>query len=592
MNWTVFAGVLLVNTLIAISMAILLSRKRAAPGSQAMMMMFVGLAVWTLGYAMITLSTTMSAKVAWLKFENIGIVTTPVFWLIFAIRYSRNGKWLPRPLLALLFLVPAITLVLLFSGRWFALYYSAVHLPASGLGPVHIERGGWYQVQLIQNYLVLVLGFALLLSQMFRLRELYRRQIAFVLAALIVPIGFNFLYQRGASLLPQLDPSVDLTPISFMITAVLASVGVIGLRLFDLIPIARNVVVENIPEMVLVVDTYNRILDANQVTFSWLRKSPGEIIGHDILEVFGAWPGLAGRFQETYETREEIQFPGDPPRTYELTISPVYSTPRFVLGPPSAQRPGILEGRVILAHDVTTRKSIEDELTRANAALTLEIAEKELLQDKLREQAMRDPLTGVFNRRYLAEALESEVARAERDNSAISVVILDVDHFKEFNDRLGHKCGDVVLQALSHMLREESRRSDIVCRYGGEEFVIVLPNTPLEVGTARAEQWRAMFEALAVAYEGQLVRATFSAGVACLPEHGTSSEAILMAADHALYESKANGRNQVTVFGVRQTSISASLAKHPGRARGGSSGASLAKHPGRARGGSINEEIP
>jgi diguanylate cyclase (GGDEF)-like protein len=547
MNWTIFTGLLLVNTLIAISMAILLSRKRTAPGSRAMMMMFVSLAIWTLGYAMIMLSTTMAAKVAWLKFENIGIVTTPVFWLIFAIRYSRNDQWLPRPLLALLFLVPAITLTLLFSGRWMALYYSGVNVTAAGLGPVHIERGSWYLVQLIQNYVLLVLGFALLLWQMFRLRELYRRQIAFVLAALIVPLALNFLYQRGASLLPQWDPSVDLTPISFMITAVLISVGVLGLRLFDLIPIARNVVIENIPEMVLVVDSYNRILDANQVTFSWLGRSPGDIIGRNVVEVFSAWRDLAGHFEDSYETRKEILVPGDPPRTYELTISPLSS------------RPGVFDGRVIVAHDVTARKAVEDELTRANAALKLEIAERELLQEMLREQATRDPLTGVFNRRYLAEALESEVARAEREGTPISVVILDVDHFKEFNDRLGHKCGDLMLQALSTLLRQDSRRSDIISRYGGEEFVIVLPNTQLAVGTARAEEWRAMFESLEVAYEGHLVRATFSAGVACLPQHGTTSEAILRAADYALYESKANGRNQVTVFSVRESSINEEL---------------------------------
>jgi diguanylate cyclase (GGDEF)-like protein len=191
---------------------------------------------------------------------------------------------------------------------------------------------------------------------------------------------------------------------------------------------------------------------------------------------------------------------------------------------------------------------------------------------------MRDPLTGVFNRRYLAEALESEVARAEREGTPISVVILDVDHFKEFNDRLGHKCGDIVLQALSDLLRQDSRRSDIVSRYGGEEFVIVLPNTPLAVGTARAEEWRAMFENLEVAFEGRLVRATFSAGVACLPQHGTTSEAILRAADYALYESKANGRNRVTVFSVRESSNSASLGTPPPTER--------------AQGGNINEELP
>ena len=120
----------------------------------------------------------------------------------------------------------------------------------------------------------------------------------------------------------------------------------------------------------------------------------------------------------------------------------------------------------------------------------------------------------------MAEARESEVARAGREGTPISVVILDVDHFKEFNDRLGHKCGDIMLQALSDLLRDDSRRSDIVSRYGGEEFVVVLRNTPLAVGTGRAEEWRSMFEGLEVPFEGRLVRATFSAGVACLPRTG------------------------------------------------------------------------
>jgi len=570
MNWSIFAGVLLLNTLIAISMAVLLGRKRAAPGSQAMMLLFVCLAVWTLGYAMITLATALPAKVAWLRFENIGIVTTPLFWLIFAVLYTRNEKWLPSPVMALVFLVPAITLTLLFSGRWFALYYSAARLPASGLGPVQIERGGWYLVQLIQNYIVLLLGFAVLLWQMVRLRDLYWRQIVFVLAGMIVPLVLNLLYQRGASLLPGWDVPVDLAPMSFMIAAVLVSVGVIGLRLFDLMPMARTVILEHIPEMVLVLDHDNRILDANPATSSWLGSPAADIIGRDALEVFETWPGLTGHFLDVYESREEIRLPGDPPRTFELTISPMYAGPASLApaarvqacgardrgGGSPGKRQGALEGRVIVAHDVTARKVSQDELTWANAALQARNTENELLQAQLREQAIRDPLTGVFNRRYLAEALESEGVRSERETLPIPVIILDVDHFKDFNDRFGHKCGDLVLQALSAMLREESRGSDIVCRYGGEEFVIALPNTPLEVGTERTEQWRAMFEALEVAYEDQHVHATYSAGVACLPQHGTTSDAIPRAADKALYESKANGRNRVTVFNVRQNSIS------------------------------------
>jgi diguanylate cyclase (GGDEF)-like protein len=209
----------------------------------------------------------------------------------------------------------------------------------------------------------------------------------------------------------------------------------------------------------------------------------------------------------------------------------------------------MLEGRVILAHDVTERKNVAEELRQTNAALEAEIAAKERLQAQLEEQAMRDPLTGAFNRRYLAEALDGEVARSQREGLPLSVMILDVDRFKQFNDQYGHRCGDVVLMALAEMLRHDSRRSDIVCRYGGEEFVIALFNTPLDAAVARAEHWREMFEGLIVAYEGRQLNCTFSAGVASLRLHGSDGESILQAADQALYRSKAEGRNRVTVYG-------------------------------------------
>lgn len=548
MNWPAFAAILLVNTTLALGMAVLLGRGRRAPGTRAMTLTFIALAVWSFGYAMIILASTLSARIAWLKFENIGIVTTPVFWFLFALYYTRKDKSLPRPALALLFVVPAITLVLLFSGQWLDLYYSDVQGPAAGLGPLHIGRGSWYWVQLVQNYLLLLAGFGLLLWELLRLRSVYRRQIAFVLAALAVPLVINVFYQRGTSLFPGVDPAVDLTPISLMVTATLVTAGVIGLRLFDLIPIARNIVFESIPEMVLVLDAQNRVLDANQITFSLLGKPAHEVLGRHATEVFSAWPEVTDRFLNGNEVREEVHSPDEPPSTYELTISPIYS------------RPGILEGRVVLARDVTDRKSTESELLRTNEALTTEIAQRQMLQAQLDEQATRDPLTGAFNRRYLAEVLEQEVARSQRERSPLSVIILDVDHFKQFNDRYGHKCGDLVLHALSDMLREESRRSDIVCRYGGEEFVIAMFNTPLDAAAARAEEWRARFEGMTLSYEGRYLRSTFSAGVANLPLHGTDSEAILRAADRALYRSKSEGRNRVTTADDSKRALRAEVA--------------------------------
>jgi diguanylate cyclase (GGDEF)-like protein len=124
---------------------------------------------------------------------------------------------------------------------------------------------------------------------------------------------------------------------------------------------------------------------------------------------------------------------------------------------------------------------------------------------------------------------------------------MDMDNFKQFNDTYGHKCGDVVLQAFADFLLDHTRRSDVVCRYGGEEFVILMPNTLLPVSYSRVEAWRQDFSESAIPYENYKFSATFSAGVATFPEHGLTGEEILQAADEALYRSKNGGRNRVSM---------------------------------------------
>jgi diguanylate cyclase (GGDEF)-like protein/PAS domain S-box-containing protein len=293
---------------------------------------------------------------------------------------------------------------------------------------------------------------------------------------------------------------------------------------------------DNIPEMVLVVDAQNRIVDANDAAQKWLQKPAATLVGSHIVDVFSAWPELIRRYQSLNDVREQVQIPGDPSHTFELIISSLYN------------RVGELEGRIIVAHDISEHKDMEVQLMNVNNSLKIKLAEIEALQEKLRENAIRDPLTGVFNRRYLAETIEGEFARAERDNIPISIIIMDVDHFKQFNDRYGHKCGDLVLQSIGKLLCKNTRRGDIVCRYGGEEFIILLPNAPLSAACQRAEDWRKAFEAMAVEYNGQHLHGTLSAGVASYPLHGATGDAILSAADQALYQSKTNGRNQVAVY--------------------------------------------
>jgi diguanylate cyclase (GGDEF)-like protein len=168
------------------------------------------------------------------------------------------------------------------------------------------------------------------------------------------------------------------------------------------------------------------------------------------------------------------------------------------------------------------------------------------LRTSLLHQSIRDPLTDLFNRRYLEETLEREVRRAERLQRSVAVIMLDIDHFKRFNDTFGHEAGDALLRELGSFLKQEIRGGDFACRYGGEEFVLILPEISLEHARESAERLREKIKELNVQYSGGILEnITLSLGVALYPEHGTTGKAILQAADKALYEAKHQGRDRV-----------------------------------------------
>ena len=166
--------------------------------------------------------------------------------------------------------------------------------------------------------------------------------------------------------------------------------------------------------------------------------------------------------------------------------------------------------------------------------------------NRAHQLSMRDPLTGLYNRRYLDETIGRELPRARRQHENVGVIALDIDHFKRLNDSFGHDAGDFVLRALAEQIRAATRDSDIACRFGGEEFGIILPGASLSVARDRAEGLRTAVESLRLEFDGKpLGSFTISAGVASMPPHAQDWSFTLQTADRALYAAKEQGRNRV-----------------------------------------------
>ena len=214
---------------------------------------------------------------------------------------------------------------------------------------------------------------------------------------------------------------------------------------------------------------------------------------------------------------------------------------------PVIGKDGTVSGGVLAMIDITERHKAEEKLKA-------QFAEIHKLHQRLQEQVVRDPLTGLFNRRYLDETLDRELARARREGYPICVIMIDIDHFKRLNDTYGHQAGDEVLKALARLLTESMREGDMPCRYGGEEFTLVLPNATAPIARERAEEWRMRFEALATQFGRFELTSTISLGIAAYPEHGKTRDELIQAADEALYASKRAGRNTSRIHSTAEPS--------------------------------------
>jgi diguanylate cyclase (GGDEF)-like protein/PAS domain S-box-containing protein len=300
------------------------------------------------------------------------------------------------------------------------------------------------------------------------------------------------------------------------------------------------------PDAVVGVDAAGKIVLANPESEKLLGYESGELVGKDV----DCLVPLTSRESHGSHAARFLADPrsGTMARGQELTARRKDGSEVPVEINLSHSMTG--EGPLVIAYmrDITERRGAERRLRDAYARLEEQMTENRSLQDSLREQAIRDPLTHLYNRRMLDEVLERELSLAARHAMPLGIVLLDLDHFKAINDNLGHAAGDECLVALATLLRHQFRDSDLVFRQGGDEFLVVLPGADAATAVKRAEEVRQMVVDLAIPHGARPVAFTLSVGVATYPVHGERADQLCRKADQALYASKRLGRNRVTAW--------------------------------------------
>jgi diguanylate cyclase (GGDEF)-like protein/PAS domain S-box-containing protein len=210
------------------------------------------------------------------------------------------------------------------------------------------------------------------------------------------------------------------------------------------------------------------------------------------------------------------------------------------------------EGKILnyigVKNDITKRKQAEFDLKKANKLLKDRLETIMDLQKQLKEQAIRDPLSNLYNRRFLLERIDNDFEMARRNKQPLSIAMLDIDLFKSINDAYGHFAGDAAIQALAKLLQKELRKTDLICRYGGDEFMVVLFDCDPAKAMSVIENIRRIFNSDSINSENTRINLSLSAGISTFPADGDNFENVLARADAALYFSKNNGRNMATAW--------------------------------------------
>ncbi|MCW2639302.1 MAG: hypothetical protein JWP76_1608 [Dactylosporangium sp.] len=512
-----------------VATAIMWPRRRTTPAAAGMTVAMIGIAWWSAVKTVSVLATTIEVKLAFETAIYAGVGACVTGYFCYAKGMADRAWSLSRRTAVLLFIEPALAVTIAATNPWHHMFYASAGLVGSP--PLLAPRPGpafWLHTA----YSYTLLGWAMLelVRAWVQAPGSYRRHFTWPFVGIVPPMFGNAV---TLVIMPQ-GKTLGLTPIFFCVSAGACCWALFRQALPDLVPIAGRQILETISDAVIVIDRAWRVLELNPAAERLLRRLQPQtrdtIVGLHARDVLGIDRALAA------ESDTEYAMTGPDGQQFDLNIrhSPLHDKTKNVIG------------WVLVAHDVTERNRQRHELRVKNGELHQQLLAVERLRAELAELVTRDSLTGLHNRRYLNDAFEREVARAQREDQPLSVVMLDIDHFKQVNDRYGHVVGDEVIAATARRIVTLMQEGETAARYGGEEFLLVLPGCTAERARQRADALRQLCETPSVVVRGETLISTISAGVAEFLS-SDSPAALIEAADQALYVAKTLGRNRVEV---------------------------------------------
>ena len=469
------------------------------------------ISIYLFGFLMIINSNSFQEMIFWNQFQYIGLPFISVLWLLVALLYTKTIYTLEIRTGVLLFAIPVITFFMRLTNSWHHFFYKEWELKQiAGYQFIYMERDFWYYVNISYTILCLLLTVIIYFIGYCKNKADYNKS--------------HFLVFFFASILPFISIfllifsfekwSVDYTALIMPISLLIISYGIFKFDFLEIRTLARETIFENNSAGMVVLGPGKRIIDYNKAAEKFFATMNISLKKNSIEHILEQEPKLLKIFQ--CESNCDLSVVIDEEeRHFEIGVVPLGNSP---------------DGNVRIL------KSIRD------------VTEERKMQEKLKLLATIDSLSGLNNRTEFMSLAEKEFAWAKANKADLSLLVMDLDNFKKINDTFGHAAGDKVIREVGHLIKSSFRKTDIAGRIGGEEFAVILKNTPLEDAKKVAEKFRETIAKTKVIDEEKEISFTISIGLAAIggkTGDSTDIDEFLKMADAALYQAKASGRNCV-----------------------------------------------